>query len=270
MQCKFVTWVYLIAVITLLVGCERSQRSDAANELDEAVSGDLVWSFMISESSAIAQIRKWDQPALRGLMIIDKSRAEFYGQFSPLLGQVGDAIGLKINACEAVVDAEGVLASSEADCEGKSFDFHFVVTDGAWTDSEWHDAQDVLDDKAGGLLTNLRNEVAAAPGGEEHTCRVAFSYSPRVSTRIERALVLIDSREPVVLGKCGTYLFLNMLGLYPFDGTQPLEPGKEAQSLAKFLLKQTPYGGTYLLRLLYSPKVKPGMSKAEFARALSK
>jgi hypothetical protein len=80
---------------------------------------------------------------------------------------------------------------------------------------------------------------------------------------------VIDSKEPKVLGTCATYGFLHMLGLYPFDGTRALAPSEEAESMAQFLLKQDPYGGAYLLRLLYSTSVKAGMTEIEFEKALS-
>ena len=95
-----------------------------------------------------------------------------------------------------------------------------------------------------------------------------LEYSHQVSNQIEHAVAIIDSKQALVVGKCGTYLFLNMLGLYPFDGVQPLDPATEAGSLAAFLVKRAPYGGAYLLQLLYSPEVKPGMRKAEFIETL--
>lgn len=72
----------------------------------------------------------------------------------------------------------------------------------------------------------------------------------QISNQIELTVSVIDSKQPIVLGTRGTYMFLHMLGLYPFDGAQPLDPDKEAGSMAAFLTKQTPYGGEYLLRLL--------------------
>jgi hypothetical protein len=257
-----VLWAGLMAVIVVSSGCDQHKSSD---RLDRSMSSDLIWSFMINDSAADARIRKWNKSELRGLMIIDQARAEFYPQFSALLHQVGEGIGIKIEICRAIVRAGEVL-SSDPGCEGVDFDFHFVITNGSWTASEWHQAQLVLQDQARELLATVRELLVTESRGK--TCRYAIRTSLQIANQIELALHVIDSELPIVLGTCGTGGFLHMLGLYPFDGAQPLDPGKEAESLAEFLVKRTPYGGAYLLRLLYSPEVKPGMDKDEFVRTL--
>ena len=260
-------WICLATVACLSAGCERSRDGEASNQASEAISKDRIWSFMINDSTPSARIRKWNKQELRGLMIIDQNRAAFFQQFSPLVRQIGDEIDIKIDACEAIMRPGEVLPPGPG-CEWTSFDFYFVITNGTWTESEWHQVQIALQGEASKLLVDLRKVVAAVPGGEEHTCRTMLEYSHQVSNQIEHAVAIIDSKQALVVGKCGTYLFLNMLGLYPFDGVQPLDPATEAGSLAAFLVKRAPYGGAYLLQLLYSPEVKPGMRKAEFIETL--
>jgi len=225
-----------------------------------------MWSYMVNDATPDARIRKWTKPRLRGLMIVDQSRAKFHQQFSPLLRQVGESIGVKIDVCGVVAGAGRILPSSEPECAATHFDFHFVITNGSWTESEWHEAQLALQGQAGELLTELREQLATEEKGK--TCRYAIRQSSKVSGQIELGVAVIDSELPVVLGKCGTYLFLHMMGLYPFDGAHPLDDAKEADNLATFLVKREPYGATYLLRQLYAPAVSPGMQKAEFVQAL--
>ena len=260
---------FVVVLAAQLGGCDGSEDGHSKTLSGSGAADDLIWSYMINEISSIDRIRKWDQANLKGLMIVDESRVQFYDQFTPLMRQVGEDIGIKIDACEAVVSAGGIQPPRESSgCDGTPFDFYFVVADGTWTETEWHGAQETLDARAVELLDGIRERIATVPG-EEHTCRIAFGYDPDAANRIEHAVVVMDSEQPLMLGKCGTYLFLNMLGLFPFEGPQPLDPAKEAKSLAELLLKQTPNGGTYLLKLLYSPNVKPGMSKIEFLQAVS-
>lgn len=106
------------------------------------------------------------------------------------------------------------------------------------------------------------------PKKKGKTCRFVIRQSNDVSGQIELGVAVIDSELPIVLGKCGTYSFLHIMGLYPFDGARPLDDAKEAHSLATFLVKGEPYGATYLLRHLYAPAVNPGMRKGEFIQTL--
>ena len=256
-----------MAVVDFWTGCKQARAQDAPNTQADTATKDLIWSYMVNDATPEARIRKWTKPRLRGLMIIDQSRAKFHQQFSPLLHQVGESIGLEIDVCGAIAEAGRILPLSEPDCAAAHFDFHFVITNGSWAESEWHEAQLALQGQAGELLTKLREQLATEQEGK--TCRYMIRQSSEVSGQIELAVAVVDSELPIVLGKCGTYSFLHMMGLYPFDGAQPLDDAKEAKSLATFLMKQEPYGATYLLQQLYAPAVTPGMQKAEFIQTLT-
>lgn len=256
----------LMAVVGFSSGCKRAHAQDGPNTAEGSASKDLMWSYMVNDATPDARIRKWMKPRLRGLMIVDQSYAKFHQQFSPLLRQVGESIGVKIDVCGAIASAGRILPPSEPDCAATHFDFHFVITNGSWTESEWHEAQLALQGQAGELLTELRGQLATEEKGK--TCRYVIRQSSEVSGQIELGVAVIDSELPIVLGKCGTYSFLHMMGLYPLDGAQPLDAAKEAQNLATFLVKQEPYGATYLLQQLYAPSVRPGMPKAEFIQTL--
>jgi hypothetical protein len=255
-----------MAVVGFSSCCKRALAQDGPNPAGDPASNDLVWSYMVNDTTPDARIRKWTKTRLRGLMIVDQSRAKFHQQFSPLLHQVGESIGVRIDLCEAIVSGGQVVPSSEPDCAGPHFDFHFVITNGDWTEMEWHEAQLALQDQASALLAELRELLASEEEGK--TCRSAIRQSSEVPGQIELGVAVIDSKLPIVLGKCGTYTFLNMMGLYPFDGAHPLDDAKEASSLAAFLVKREPYGATYLLQQLYAPAVSPGMQKAEFILTL--
>jgi hypothetical protein len=254
-----------MAVVGFSSGCEQAHAQDSSNA-SEDFAKDLMWSYMVNDATPDARIRKWTKPRLRGLMIVDQSRAKFYQQFSPLLRQVGENIGVKIEVCRAIVEAGRILPPSGPECAATHFDFHFVITNGSWTETEWHEAQLALQGQAGELLTELREQLATEEKGK--TCRYVIRQSSEVSGQIEPGVGVIDSELPIVLGKCGTCSFLHMMGLYPFDGAQPLHDAREAQNLATFLVKQEPFGATYLLRQLYAPNVRPGMPKAEFIQTL--
>jgi hypothetical protein len=255
----------LMAVLGFSSGCKQAHAQDSSNA-SEDVAKDLMWSYMVNDATPDARIRKWTKPRLRGLMIVDQSRAKFHQQFSPLLRQVGENIGVKIEVCRATVEAGRILPPSEPECAATHFDFHSVITNGSWTETEWHEAQLALRGQAGELLTELREQLATEQKGK--TCRHVIRQSSEVSGQIELGVGVIDSALPIVLGKCGTYLFLHMMGLYPFEGAQPLDDAREAENLAAFLVKQEPFGATYLLRQLYASNVTPGMSKAEFIHTL--
>jgi hypothetical protein len=255
-----------MAAVGFSSGCKQAHAQDGPNTQGEFATKDLIWSYMVDDATPDARIRKWMKPRLRGLMIIDQSRAKFHKQFSPLLHQVGESIGVKIDLCGAIARAGRILPPSEPDCAATHFDFHFVVTNGSWTESEWHEAQLALQGQAGELLTKLREQLATEEKGK--TCRYVIRQSNEVSGQIELGVAVIDSELPIVLGTCGTYSFLHMMGLYPFDGAQPLDPAKEANSLATFLVKREAFGATYFLQQLYAPAVSPGMQKAEFIQTL--
>lgn len=261
-------WTCVVAVVGLSSGCERQQHDQPASEAPDLISQDLIWSFMINDSAPNARIRKWTKPKLWGLMIVDQGYASFYQQFAPLLRQAGVESGIQIDVCNGTLTQGEVRKPLGPTCERASFDFYFVITDGDWTEAEWSVVQRTLQGRPGELLVDLRKVIAAVPGGEEHTCRSMLGFGQQASNEIEHALAIIDSKQSLALGKCGTYLSLNMLGLYPFDGPQPLDPIVESETLAGFLLKSTPYGAEYLLKILYSPAVAPGMEKAEFLQTL--
>jgi hypothetical protein len=253
-----------LLICGLLLGCERKQESASEPNIQE--SKELLWSFMTSDSVSQPVIKKWTKSEIRGLMIVDEENIAFYKQFSPLIHQIGQEIGVNIELCEAAMSA---LASSSYDCREAGLDFYLVVANGNWTDSQWDQVQHSLGGRAADLFSNLRRDVDAGQSTEEPVCRYALATNnTQVPGQIENAFAIIDSSQPIVFGKCGAYLFLNMLGLNPFDGRQPLNLSKEADSVAEFLLKPTPYGATFLLKLLYSPTVKPGMNKTEFVESL--
>lgn len=256
----------LIVITSLTAACERQQANRTASPLES--SQDLIWSFMVNDSEQDARIKKWSKQELRGLMIVDIERAAFYDQFSALLQQAGKNINVNIETCVTVVESAESTPPSGSGCQGNSFDFYYVITNGSWTDVQWRSVQSVLNSPAAEeVVLTLREQLATLAEGR--TCRVMTRTRSPVDKEIVLAAEVVDSIQPKVLGTCATYGFLQMLGLYPFDGSQALDPDKEAESMAEFLLKQTPYGGEYLLKLLYSASVKPGMTKAEFIKTLS-
>lgn len=201
-------------------------------------------------------------------MIVDEERAAFYEQFPPLLRQVGKDIDIDIETCAAVVESGESTPPSGSGCQGNNFDFYYVITNGSWTDLEWRNVQSILNSPAAEeVVLTLREQLATVAEGK--TCRVVTRTRSPVDKEIVLAAEVVDSIQPKVLGTCATYGFLQMLGLYPFDGSRALDPNVEAESMAEFLLKQTPNGGVYLLKLLYSASVRPGMTKAEFIKTLS-
>ena len=213
-----------------------------------------------------ARIRKWTKPKLWGLMIADQQYWEFHRHFAPLLRQAGHETGIQLDVCSGTLKHGKIHTPLGPSCERASFDFYYVITNGNWTDAEWDPVQRALQGQAGEVLAKVRELLATASEGK--TCRYMIRTSDEVANRIELGVAVIDSNQPLVLGTCGTYAFLHMMGLYPFDGPQPLDPNKESESLAEFLLKPTPYGGEHLLRILYSPAVEPGMQEGEFIRTL--
>jgi hypothetical protein len=262
------TWACLAAIASLAMGCERQSVDPSPHGESDAASKDLIWSFITDDSLRDPRIHKWIKPELRGLMIIDHARADFYREFAPLAHQVGDEGGIRINICEAIVTLDESVLPSPG-CDGTSFDFYFVITDGNWTELEKDRVGKVLSADAAYLFSDLRNDIATTQRGKENICRYVRKFNDKLAGELVGGLAIVDSKEPRFLGKCSSYLFLNMLGLYPFDGTQPLDPDKEAGNIAEFLLKRTPYGAEYLLRLLYAPAVKPGMHKPEFIQTLA-
>ena len=112
----------LIGVGGFSSGCKRAQAQDGPNTTEVSASKDLMWSYMVNDATPDARIRKWTKPTLRGLMIVDQSRAKFHQQFSPLLHQVGESIGIKIDVCGAIVKAGRVLPLSEPGCAVTHFD----------------------------------------------------------------------------------------------------------------------------------------------------
>jgi len=265
-RCFSRMWVSLIMMLGVATACEAQQTNDSSTPPKS--SQDLVWSFMVNDSEQDARIKKWTKKTLHGLVIVDQDRAAFYEQFSPLLREVGKSIDVDIETCSTVVGAGAVVQSSGPKCPGAGLDFYYVITNGSWTDSHWKSVKSILNNQAAEeLVFKLREQLSTAPSGR--TCRVVTRTKSEIGKDIVLAADVIDSKEPKVLGTCATYGFLHMLGLYPFDGARALAPSEEAESMAQFLLKQDPYGGVYLLRLLYSPSVKAGMTETEFEEALS-
>lgn len=252
-------------IVGLLAGCERQQENQSPNSPGPTISKDLVWSFFVSDTEPGARIRKWSKPELWGLIIVDPTRDAFYQQFAPLLRQAGEGSGVKIHVCEAIVESSELVRPYEANCGKPNYDFYLVATNGGWSGEEWQRAGTALQGQAGEMLAEVREQLATLPG---KTCRAGVRSNPQVANQIELAVSVIDSSESLVFGKCGVLVSLYMLGVQPFDGARPLELEKEAENLALFLTKRTPYGGTYLLQLLYAPSVKPGMQKDEFLGTL--
>ena len=244
---------------SMLNGCDMGDaRSNSTKE-------EELWHFLAIDEGDSTRIRKWLAPRITMLMTVDQEHAsQFAPQISELVGRFNEQSPIRADLCVDVIHSDLTIEHQiGSSCRTGAFDSYLVVTNGHWTRASWDAVLQSNPAWASDRFQKLMSRINANTVTGKGTCQFVLKPRSEETYEIGGAVAVIDFSDKKLVGTCFINLFLGSIGISPFDGREQLDVRTEAASYTDFLLKQAPNGALYLSKVLYSPKVRPGMNQSE-------